>query len=153
MTIANDILRGQMPNFEAYIQEGELLDDMDEYGFTPLIESVIAKQPAIAKALLAHGADINAQDVSKRTALHWAVDNDDLKFSKGLLTAGANPNAFTRAGLSILVYPVLREQHDIKHLLYQYGGKLDFALDFNSETNGVCVVLYVRTCAYAAQPV
>lgn len=130
MTIANDILRGQMPNFEAYFREGYSLDDMDEYGFTPLIESVIAKQPAIAKAILQHGANINEQDVSKRTALHWAVDNDDLKFTKALLTAGANPNAFTRAGLSILVYPVLRGQHDIKHLLYQYGGKLDFALDF-----------------------
>ncbi len=130
MTLANDILRGQMPNFDAYLREGESLDDMDEYGFTPLIEAVIAKQPAIAKELLARGANINEQDVSKRTALHWAVDNDDVQFSKALLAAGANPNAFTRAGLSVLVYPVLRGQHDIKHLLYQYGGKLDFALDF-----------------------
>ncbi len=132
MTIANDILRGQMPDFEAYLSQGESLDDMDEYGFTPLIECVIAKQPEIAKELLARGADINEQDVSKRTALHWAVDNDDYKFTKALLVAGANPNAFTRAGLSVLVYPVLRRQHDIKHLLYQYGGKLDFALDFIS---------------------
>ncbi|MDF1646383.1 MAG: ankyrin repeat domain-containing protein [Legionellaceae bacterium] len=130
MTIANDILQGQMPDFEAYLRQGESLDDMDEYGFTPLIETVIAKQPAIAKALLERGANINEQDVSKRTALHWAVDNDDLKFTKALLKAGANPNAFTRAGLSVLVYPVLRGQHDIKHALYQYGGKLDFALDF-----------------------
>ncbi|MCH9763642.1 MAG: ankyrin repeat domain-containing protein [Gammaproteobacteria bacterium] len=130
MTIANDILQGKMPNFEAYLSQGESLDDMDEYGFTPLIESVIAKQPAIAKELIQRGVHVNEQDVTKRTALHWAVDNDDLKFSKGLLAAGADPNAFTRAGLSVLVYPVLREQHDIKHLLYQYGGKLDFALDF-----------------------
>ncbi|MDX2346707.1 MAG: ankyrin repeat domain-containing protein [Legionella sp.] len=130
MTIANDILRGQMPDFEAYLKQGVLLDDMDEYGFTLLIEAVIAKQPAIAKALLKHGANINEQDVSKRTALHWAVDNDDLKFTKALLTAHANPNAFTRAGLSVLVYPVLRGQNTIKHLLCQYGGKLDFALDF-----------------------
>lgn len=130
MTIANDILQGRMPDFEAYLKTGESLDDMDEYGFTLLIEAVIAKQPKIAKALLSQGADINAQDVSKRTALHWAVDNDDVKFTKALLAAGANPNAFTRAGLSVLVYPVLRGQHEIKHLLYQYGGKLDFALDF-----------------------
>ena len=130
MTIANDILQGRMPNFEAYSQAGESLDDMDEYGFTPLIETVIANHPAIAKELIARGANIDEQDVSKRTALHWAVDNDDLKFSKYLLKSGANPNAFTRAGLSVLVYPVLRGQHEIKHLLYQYGAKLDFAQDF-----------------------
>ncbi len=130
MSIANDILQGRMPNLEAYARQGESVSDMDEYGFTPLIESVIAKQPLITKKLLDAGADINGQDISKRTALHWAVDNDDLDFTKGLVVAGANPNAFTRAGLSVLVYPVLRGQHDIKHLLYQYGGKLDFALDF-----------------------
>lgn len=130
MTIARDIIQGRMPNFDAYLRQGESLDDIDEYGFTPLIESVIARQPEIAEALIARGVDINKPDVTRRTALHWAVDNDDLDFTKMLLVSGANPNAYTRAGLSVLVYPVLRAQHDIKHILYQYGAKLDFALDF-----------------------
>ena len=130
MTIANDIISCRVPDFDYYLREGESLDDIDEYGFTPLIESAITRQLNIAKLLVERKVDINKPDVTGRTALHWAVDNGALDFINFLLVSGANPNAYTRAGLAVLVYPILRQQNDIKHLLYQYGAKLDFALDF-----------------------
>jgi hypothetical protein len=130
MTIANDIINGRLTDVAHYLREGESLDDIDEYGFTPLIETAITRQPHIAELLLARGVDINKADVTGRTALHWAVDNFDLDMTRLLLEKGANPNASTRAGLSVLVYPVLRGQDPLKHLLYRYGAKLDFALDF-----------------------
>ena len=130
MSIANDIINGQTPDFDRYLREGELLDNIDEYGFTPLIETAITKQPAIAKRLLERGVNINKTDVTGRTALHWAVDNDDPDMARVLLEHGANHNAYTRAGLPVLVYPVLRRQSAIKQLLYHSGAKLDFALDF-----------------------
>lgn len=130
MTIANDIISCRMPEFDFYVSQGESLDDIDEYGFTPLIECAITKQPHIAEQLLGRGVDVNKSDVTGRTPLHWAVDNNDLEMSRLLLEKGANPNAYTTAGLSILVYPVLRGQDSLKHLLYQHGAKLDFALDF-----------------------
>lgn len=130
MTIANDIINCHMPDFDFYIRQGESLNDIDEYGFTPLIETAITRQLAITEQLLARGADINLPDVTGRTALHWAVDNYDLPLVKLLLQHDADPNAYTRAGLSILVYPILRGHHELKHLLYQHGAKLDFAMDF-----------------------
>ncbi|MGQ3892447.1 Dot/Icm T4SS effector AnkH/LegA3 [Legionella sp. CNM-4043-24] len=130
MTIAQDIISCRMPDFEHYLREGESLDDVDEYGFTPLIECAITRQPDIAAQLITRGVDVNKVDVAGRTALHWAVDNNDLELTRLLLTHGANPNAYTKAGLSVLVYPILRGQDSIKHLLYQYGARLDFALDF-----------------------
>lgn len=130
MTIANDIISHRMPDFEAYLRAGESLDDIDEYGFTPLIETVITRQPDIAEQLLQRKVDVNKSDVTGRTPLHWAVDNDDIEFTKLLLNHGANPNAYTSSGLSVLVYPVLRGQDPIKQLLYHKGAKLDFALDF-----------------------
>ena len=130
MTIANDIINQKMPDFDFYLHQGESLDDMDEYGFTPLIECVICNQVPIAEQLIARGVDINKGDMTDRTALHWAVDNNNLELIKLLLKHGANPNAYAMGGLPILVYPLLREQQTIKHLLYQYGAKIDFALDF-----------------------
>lgn len=130
MTIANDIISCRVPDFDHYLREGESLDDIDEYGFTPLIETAITRQPNIAKLLIERKVDINKPDVTGRTALHWAVDNADLEMIRLLLLYGADANAYTKAGLSVLVYPILRSQNEIKHLLYQYDAKLDFALDF-----------------------
>lgn len=130
MTIADDIISGRMPDIDFYLSEADTLDDIDEYGFTPLIECAIARQPEIAKVLLARGAQINRSDVTGRTPLHWAVDNNDLEMTKLFLDAGADANAYTRAGLAVLVYPVLRGQDTLKHLLYQHNARLDFALDF-----------------------
>jgi hypothetical protein len=130
MTIANDIISHRMPDFEGYIRAGESLDDVDEYGFTPLIECAITRQPNIAEQLIARKVDVNKADVTGRTPLHWAVDNNDIDLARLFLDNGANPNAYTRNGLSVLVYPVLRGQDALKQLLYQHGAQLDFALDF-----------------------
>ncbi len=130
MTIAADIIARRMPDFERYLRAGESLDDIDEYGFTPLIECAVTRQLKTAEELLARKVDVNKADVTGRTPLHWAVDNHDLELTRLLLAHGANPNAYTRNGLSVLVYPVLRGQDSLKHLLYHHGAKLDFALDF-----------------------
>lgn len=130
MTIATDIIRGRVPDFDAVLQAGETLDDIDEYGFTPLIETAINRRIEIAELLLKRGVVIDKPDVGGRTALHWAVDNNDIELTRLLLSYGANPNAYTRAGLSVLVYPVLRGQDPLKQLLYKHRAKLDFALDF-----------------------
>ncbi|MGL5743162.1 MAG: Dot/Icm T4SS effector AnkH/LegA3 [Legionella sp.] len=130
MTIAGDIISRKMPEFEAYIRSGQSLDDIDEYGFTPLIECAITRQVKISEQLLLRKVDVNKADVTGRTPLHWAVDNNDVALARLLLDNGADPNAYTRNGLSVLVYPVLRGQDTLKHLLYHYGAKLDFALDF-----------------------
>jgi FOG: Ankyrin repeat len=130
MTIASDIIRGRTPDYDAYVHEGESLDDIDEYGFTPLIESAIVRRIDVTEQLIARRVDINKPDMTGRSALHWAVDNNDEALTKLLLEHGANPNAYTKSGLSVLVYPILREQDAIKQLLYRFGAKLDFALDF-----------------------
>jgi hypothetical protein len=130
MSIAKEIINGLEPAYDRYVSEGYSLDDMDEYGFTPLIEAVISERPSVAEELIKRGVDINKEDIMGRTALHWAVDQSDLSFARFLLSKGANPNSYDKNGLSILVYPILRVQNDIKHLLYQHGAKLDFALDF-----------------------
>lgn len=130
MSIAKQIIHGLEPDYDRVISEGFTLDDIDEYGFTPLIESVICERLSVTEELLKRRVTIDEPDILKRTALHWAVDQGLIEFARLLLRQGANPNTYDANGLSALVYPVLRGQHDLKHLLYQHGAKLDFALDF-----------------------
>jgi hypothetical protein len=132
MTIAMDIINGKMPDFSAYIQAGESLDDIDEFGFTALIETIIAGQPEITRALLQQKIDVNKPDMAGRSALLWAVDNQDLKLVELLLKHRADANYYTNQGFSPLVYPLLRQDKQIKQALFQYGASLNFAQDFIS---------------------
>lgn len=130
MTLADELIAGNVPDLNVYLQQGESLDDMDEYGFTPLIETAIVDNYKAAELLLTHGISIDKPDATGRTALHWAVDNHNLPLVKLLLDRGASPNAYNRGGQSALVFPILRDQWQLKQLLYQHDASLDFALDF-----------------------
>lgn len=130
MSIAKEIIHGLTPDYDRVIKEGYTLDDIDEYGFTPLIESVICRRLPVTLALLQRRVNVDEPDILKRTALHWAIDLGLIEFAQLLLKNGADPNSYDDNALSPLVYPILRGQHELKHLLYQHGAKLDFALDF-----------------------
>jgi uncharacterized protein len=54
------------------------------------------------RAALARKADVNAPQVDGATALHWAVERDDVELAELLLTAGARASARTREGVTPL---------------------------------------------------
>lgn len=130
MSLANQILYGNIERVEQLIQAGADVEEVDEYGFTPLIEAAIANNVEIAKLLLEYGADINKSDVTGRSALHWATDNHNIELCKLLLANKAHSNAYTYGAQPVLVYPLLRDQTELKKLLYRYGADLNFAQDF-----------------------
>src|SRR3990167_10823546 len=99
MSLADEIIYGREPDFEAYLRAGNALDDIDEYGFTPLIECAITERLDVMQELIKRGININKPDVTGNTALHWAVDHNNLEMVTFLLKNGANPNAYTLAGL------------------------------------------------------
>lgn len=129
-TFAREILFGTLQGVEQLIQAGADIEETDEYGFSPLIEAVIANKTDVVALLLEYGAAINNTDTTGRTALHWAVDNHNIDLCQLLLANKADPNAYTTAGQAVLVYPLLRQQVELKKLLYRYGAKLSFAQDF-----------------------
>lgn len=105
-------------------------NEIDQYGFTPLIEAAIVNNLVIAKMLIDYSADVNAQDMVGSTALHWAAENNNQAFCELLLKNKANPNVYTLSGQSPLVMPLLREQDSLKKLLMQQGADLIFAQDY-----------------------
>lgn len=130
MTLAQDIINGRMPDFDTYLNQGETLDDIDEYGFTPLIECAIARRHDVAEKLILRKVDIEKTDVTGRTALFWAVDNEDKEMIELLIKYNANVNTYTSGGMPLMVYPLLRHREGLKRYLLNNGAHLDFALDY-----------------------
>lgn len=130
MTLAKQIIFGSVSDVENFIRQGVKLDEIDEYGYTPLIQTAIVNSIEKARILLEAGADVNFTDLTGRSALHWAIDNNNPELSQLLLKKGANPNAYSRAGQPVLAMPLLRNQNNLKKMLYQYRSDLNFAQDF-----------------------
>src|SRR3989338_4000822 len=129
-TIADAIIKGTLADVIREARANEHLNFIDEYGYTPLIETCIMDDTDKAKAILECKPDINFPDLIGHTALHWAVDNHNLELCALLLKHGANANAYSFAGMPVLVKPLLRDQKELKNILIQHGAKLLFANDF-----------------------
>jgi len=130
LTLANAIIEERIDQIRTYLSQSPDVNELDEYGFTPLIEAAIVNNTEIAKYLIRHGADVNLQDMIGGTALHWATENNNLELSRILLEQNANPNLYTFAGQSPLVMPYLRGQQPLKNILLKYGANLEFAQDY-----------------------
>jgi uncharacterized protein len=58
---------------------------------------------AAVQALLQQKADVNAQQIDGTSALHWAVQSNDLQLTDLLLRAGAKPGAANHTGATPLL--------------------------------------------------
>ncbi len=130
MSLATAIIEENLPAVEEWLSYRVDPNEMDEYGFTPLIEAAIVNNVEIAKRLLAYGAKVNGQDATGNTALHWAAENNNLELTQLLLKQQADPNAYNLAGQPVLALPILRQQAELKHLLYKTGADETFAQDY-----------------------
>ena len=130
MSLGKTIIYGDKQAVLALLLRGADVNEIDEYGFRPLVQAAIMEKTDVAGLLLDYGADVDQQDGTGRTALHWAVESHNLPLCKLLLSHKANPNISNVANQPMLTYPILREQKDLKNLLYQYNAALNPALDF-----------------------
>lgn len=131
-SLAKAIIYGTLADAQVALAMGETAHGLDEYGFTPLIEAVIFNKEDIVEWLLDQHVDVNLPGLTGHTALHWAIENQNLTLIKRLLECGADPNSYANSGQPLLVLPLLRNQQTIKSLLYQHGANLTFAQDFIS---------------------
>lgn len=136
-TLADAILQSDTATVSQLLRYSQEVNEIDEYGFRPLIEAAIMDNIEMCRLLLQHGADPNLQDVTGGTALHWAVENNNAALCQLLVEYKANPNAYNLAGQPVLVMAILRQQTALKEFLIQAGANLMFAQDFiNTKTLG-----------------
>ncbi len=130
MSLASAIIYGDKSTVEEMLRNGADVDEIDEYGFRPLVEAAITNKNDIAELLLNYGADVQQKDATGRSALHWSIENSNLALSQLLLKHGADANSYTLASQPALTYPLLRNQNSLKNLLYDYKANLSFAQDY-----------------------
>ena len=73
-----------------------------EAAATDVADAAMRGDRAGVRAALARKADVNATQVDGSTALHWAVERDDLELADLLIRAGARVGARTREGVTPL---------------------------------------------------
>lgn len=130
LSLADAILQEDINTVQQMLRYGQDINQIDEYGFTPLIETAIVDNVELTQLILSQGADPNKQDVTGGTALQWAVENNNIAMCKLLLANHANPNAFNFSGQPVLVMPILRQQTELRQLLYNAGADQVFAQDY-----------------------
>lgn len=85
--------RGSLEIVKYLISQGAEINDTSKYGNTSLIIASYAGYMPIVKYLLDKEVNINQQDTkNKFTALHWAINNDQLDIVKILIENGADIN-------------------------------------------------------------
>ena len=112
MSLSKEILEGTYEGVETRLAQGAPVNVMDEYGCTPLIHAAVTNRYDIAALLLKHNARTDLVDITGSTALHWAIDNDNIQMCKLFLNFGASPNSYTANGQPALFYPVLRKDRN-----------------------------------------
>jgi len=92
---------------------------------TPLHSAAAAKKVAIARLLIAHGANVNAaQTESGFTPLHEAAANGDIEFARLLLEHGANINAEMKDGKTPLAFALSHNQTEMVAFLRKQGATM-----------------------------
>lgn len=104
-----------------------ILNQYNSYLYTPLTKAVKLQSLEICKSLVACGADINAPNGLGNTALHIAVDVENVKIVRWLLQNGANPAAINNNFATPA--DIAKQKSDLMFALL-FLGQHKFALDF-----------------------
>lgn len=145
MSLSKKIIYGSDQEVADFLKSGPELNIVDEYGYTPLIQTAVVNSATKAKLLLNAGAKVDFVDLTGRTALFWAADNNNLELCNLCLKYGADPNAYSSGAQPVLVMPLMKKEEGVKNLLVSFGAKLHFAQDFlNAKILGHCFELEGR---------
>jgi uncharacterized protein len=94
----------------------------------PVADAAEHHNRALVRELLAKGTDVNAAQVDGMTALHWAVNNDDVETVALLLKSRANVNATNRYGVPPLSIACTNGNATLVRMLLDAGANANASL-------------------------
>src|SRR5262245_29455409 len=86
-----------------------------------LIDAVKAGNGQMVRALLKQRSDVNVQEPDGMTALHWAVQGNDLEITQLLIRAGASTKSASRYGVTPLSLAATNGNATIVEMLLKAG--------------------------------
>lgn len=119
------IRKGDVKKVQAMLASNPQLIDSREgkFGSPPLHTAVSKHQVAVVKLLLQSGADVNAGNDMRITALHLCAQFNYPDLARLLLDNGANPNILTKTGVSPLRLATANRNRLVADVLRGAGGR------------------------------
>lgn len=108
---------------------------VSERNTVPICEAVLAKDIALLKELLIHGANINEEDYNGLTAVYYATQNGEYEMTKLLIENGADfevrdPYGNTPLSNAVLYYKKTDSGDKLIKLLIDAGADINAQNDY-----------------------
>jgi uncharacterized protein len=103
-------------------------------GRSEIADAAMQGNKSGVRALLQQKADINAPQIDGTTALHWAVEANDLELTELLIRAGAHVSAANRAGATPLLLATVNGNAAIIERLITAGADPNAPLTKSADT-------------------
>lgn len=101
---------------------------------SPVADAVMKGDKVALQTLLQQKANVNAPQVDGTTALHWAVQSNDLEMADLLIRAGANVSAANRASATPLLLAAVNGNAAMIEKLTKAGADPNAALTKTADT-------------------
>lgn len=125
------VQEGDLQRVEDLLSRGadpnSITTNIPHVGKTALMWAAQGRHPEIVRALLRHGADVNAANPKGGTALMYAVTSGPLENVEVLLQRGAQADAAARNGWTPVMLAVAKRRRDVLSLLIAHGADIDRA--------------------------
>jgi len=131
---------GDIPELRRRLADDpELVGARTPDGFTPLHFAAFFGGPAAVEALLAAGADPNAETESdaRLRPLHSAAAARDNESARLLLEAGADPDAQQQGGFTALHAAAMHDDTELAGLLLRHGADRSVRSDAGADAAGM----------------
>jgi hypothetical protein len=101
-------MQGNMDEVKGYLKSGSNINEQDQSGRTPLMNSISYRRIGVAKYLIDSGANVKIKDAYGYDALIIAIDlgQDGYSLIEPLLDRGADPNSRDSGGWTPLMHTI-----------------------------------------------
>lgn len=121
-SLAEEAESGDEISVGSWIREGHNADELDAYGYTPLLNASAMGRLQAVNQLIKNGADLNKPGPFGFTPLHAAAQNGHREVVASLINAGARIDAQNQ-DMDTPMHLALRSNHiEIVYMLLRNGG-------------------------------